>query len=107
MRRWLLIALLAAACGKSGDKPNDKPTPASDKSTPPPTDEGELEPTPVEPEPKPDPPKPDPPKPDPKRGPAPLPSADACVKDCVQRNQMKATSPENIEADCKSECSQK
>lgn len=33
--------------------------------------------------------------------------ADTCVKDCVQRNQMRAVSAEVIEQDCKAECKPK
>ena len=29
---------------------------------------------------------------------------DPCVADCVARNQMKATSPEQIERECRAEC---
>ena len=31
--------------------------------------------------------------------------APACVAECTQRNAMRATSPEQIEADCRAECS--
>jgi hypothetical protein len=30
--------------------------------------------------------------------------ADACVAECVRQNQMRATSPEQIERDCRAEC---
>jgi hypothetical protein len=38
--------------------------------------------------------------------PAPSPDAgiDPCVADCVQKNQMRATSQEQIEADCRQQC---
>ena len=29
---------------------------------------------------------------------------DPCVTDCVARNQMRATSPEQIEAECRQQC---
>jgi hypothetical protein len=29
---------------------------------------------------------------------------DACVAECVKKNQMRATSPEQIERDCRAEC---
>jgi hypothetical protein len=32
---------------------------------------------------------------------------DACVEECVKANQMKATSIENIEAECRAECAAK
>ncbi len=35
---------------------------------------------------------------------APGPDAGDCVAECIARNQMKATSPENIAADCRKEC---
>ena len=31
-------------------------------------------------------------------------AGDACVTECVKKNQMRATSPEQIERDCRSEC---
>jgi hypothetical protein len=34
----------------------------------------------------------------------PADAGDACVTDCVRRNQMRATSPEQIERDCRAEC---
>lgn len=30
--------------------------------------------------------------------------ASTCVADCVKQNQMRATSPEQIERDCRAEC---
>ncbi len=33
--------------------------------------------------------------------------ADACVTDCVRRNQMRAVGPEQIESDCRAECAKK
>lgn len=32
---------------------------------------------------------------------------EACVKDCVQRNQMRAVSAEQIEQDCRTQCTAK
>jgi hypothetical protein len=43
----------------------------------------------------------------PEQSPAPAqqaPPATDCVADCVAKNQMRAVSPEQIEADCKQSC---
>lgn len=34
----------------------------------------------------------------------PADAGDACVAACVKKNQMRATSPEQIERDCRAEC---
>lgn len=62
------------------------------------------------PEPKAEPPKTDEPKadepdePEVPEVPALELTADKCVDDCVQRNQMRAVGPEQIAADCRRQC---
>ncbi len=73
-----LFLLLACSNGK-------EPAPAT-PPTPPPAPAADAAPAPV----------------DPAAG--TQPAGTDCVAECVQRNQMKATSPEVIEADCKAEC---
>ncbi len=87
--RWMGIAalLLLTACGKDASSPSPRsagggqgggPATAADAASPAPrADAAAAAPT------------------------------DTCVADCVQRNQMKATSPEVIEADCRAECASK
>ncbi|MBE7480107.1 MAG: hypothetical protein HS104_09000 [Polyangiaceae bacterium] len=54
--------------------------------------------------------EPAPPRPAPTTSSAPAPPASAasdCVESCVERRQMQAISPQQIEADCRAECEKK
>jgi hypothetical protein len=106
-----IAALFAVACADE-----KRPAPAAPTGGP---AADELPATPVEPEPKADEPvveptadepaaepKADDPAAKPKADdPAAKPKADDCVADCIQRNQMRAVAAEQIERDCKAECS--
>jgi hypothetical protein len=61
-------------------------------------------PTPVQAEPDPEPAAPDPPVEEPASEQPDPPADDTCQAECVQRNQMRAVAPEQIEADCAAEC---
>ena len=103
MQRRLVIsclsAALAVACSKQSDAP---PGPASQPATPPSTA--------VAPPATPAPPTATasandlPAAPPASAESAEKPAPEACVKECVARNQMRAEAAEKIEADCRAEC---
>lgn len=86
----LLLALLAAACGGDKARPAAEPPPA-----PPPASSGGDE----VPDDRPTGPGPVGPGPD-----GGIHEVEACVKDCVRRNQTQAIPIERIEANCQGEC---
>ncbi|HUH01018.1 MAG TPA: hypothetical protein VML75_03420 [Kofleriaceae bacterium] len=95
MRPLLLSLFLVAGLGACGD---DKKPPAAPTTGPEPAAA-----TPVDPDPgavAPADPAPTPPA----EGPGDPAENDACFEQCVQRNQMRAVSAEQIDRDCVAEC---
>lgn len=91
MRTLAVLAVLGLSVGCADDAKRATAPPAAEPAA------AEPAPTPVEPE---------APAAEPE-APAAEPAADDdCVTACVARNQMRAVAPEQIEADCKAECTE-
>lgn len=94
MRAILLSMALLVGLGACGDENKPPATPSS---------AAPAEPTPVDPDPgAADSVEPAPIAP--AEGPADPAENEACVEQCVQRNQMRAVAHEQIERDCVAEC---